>query len=225
MTTLTGLAGILTAVSSQLGVPYSFGGEAPNLDFDCSGLTQWAYSQVGVSIPRTSEAQYASMTPVTEANAKPGDLVFFAGSDGTKSSPGHVGIYIGNGQMVDAPFTGAKVRVDSVQGNVGFRTAPQLASSPSPSTGVLGDIGNGLSSVANVVTGGAVGDVGGVSGLASTVDADVKDLMSAAFWDRVGMGYLGASLVILGFVVFFASSNAGQKAISSGATAAAKSAE
>jgi cell wall-associated NlpC family hydrolase len=96
------------------GTPYQWGGTTP-AGFDCSGFTQYVYAQLGVSIPRTSEEQATSGTAVASlADAQPGDLVFFAGSDGTASAPGHVGIYVGNGEMIDAPYTGTTVQEQSV---------------------------------------------------------------------------------------------------------------
>ncbi len=98
-----------------LGVPYLWGGTNPSVGVDCSGLVQDVYKTLGISLPRTSEQQAATGVAVPSvADAQPGDLVFFPGSDGTAAAPGHVGIYIGNGEMIDAPYTGAKVRVDPV---------------------------------------------------------------------------------------------------------------
>jgi len=75
--------------------------------FDCSGLVQWAYAQVGVRIPRTTYAQYAALRHVPRANLRLGDLVF-------TGSLNHVGMYVGYGRMWDAPHTGARVRLDRI---------------------------------------------------------------------------------------------------------------
>jgi cell wall-associated NlpC family hydrolase len=122
-----------------LGVPYVWGGESPS-GFDCSGLVQYVYRQVGVNLPRTSQQQATVGTPVPSlADAQPGDLVFFAGSDGTPQSPGHVGIYIGNGLMVDAPHTGTNVQVQPVGNPVEIRrvTPPVPSGGPIAATGEI----------------------------------------------------------------------------------------
>jgi len=105
----------LAVARTQMGVPYVWGGETPGIGFDCSGLVQWAYSQAGLLLPRTSQQQWATLPHLPAGSAlHVGDLVFFAGSDGTMTSPGHVGIYIGDGQMIDAPYTGAVIRTDTI---------------------------------------------------------------------------------------------------------------
>ena len=105
---------VLNEASQFVGVPYEWGGTTPQ-GFDCSGLVQYVYGQMGVDLPRTSEAQATVGTAVDSVtDAQPGDLVFFAGSDGSADSPGHVGIYVGNGEMIDAPHTGTTVQVQSV---------------------------------------------------------------------------------------------------------------
>jgi cell wall-associated NlpC family hydrolase len=107
-------AAVVSEAEKFLGVPYVWGGDTPS-GFDCSGLVQYVYSKLGISLPRTTYAQVNAGAPVASlTRAQPGDLVFFAGADGTPSSPGHVGIYIGNGKMIDAPYTGAVVGVQTV---------------------------------------------------------------------------------------------------------------
>jgi cell wall-associated NlpC family hydrolase len=110
---VTGSA-VVADASKYLGVPYVWGGTSPQ-GFDCSGLVQHVYGDLGISLPRTSEEQATVGQAVPSlAAAQPGDLVFFPGSDGTATSPGHVGIYIGNGQMIDAPHTGTSVQIQTV---------------------------------------------------------------------------------------------------------------
>jgi cell wall-associated NlpC family hydrolase len=115
---------VATAIAfaeSQLGKPYQWGGTGPDA-FDCSGLVMMAYRAAGITIARTSEAQWASETRIPASQVQPGDLVFFAGADGTPTNPGHVGIVIGHGQMIEAYATGFPVRVSSYAGRnpIGF---------------------------------------------------------------------------------------------------------
>lgn len=101
---------------AQLGKPYVWGGVGPD-GYDCSGLVMMAYKSAGVTIPRTSSEQALVGTPVyNTADIKPGDLLFIAGSDGTAQAPGHVGMAIGNGLVVEAPHTGLDVQVDPIAG-------------------------------------------------------------------------------------------------------------
>jgi cell wall-associated NlpC family hydrolase len=98
-----------TAVNTamaQLGKPYGWGAAGPN-SFDCSGLTSFSYRSAGVILPRTTGAQAGAGAPVARPNLVPGDLVFFYGGS-------HVGIYIGNNQVVHAPTAGDVVKVTNM---------------------------------------------------------------------------------------------------------------
>ena len=106
---------VATAIAyaeQQLGKPYQWGGTGPDA-FDCSGLVMMAYRAAGIGIARTSQAQWASEPRVPASQVEPGDLVFFAGADGTPTSPGHVGLVIGNGKMIEAYATGFPIRIAS----------------------------------------------------------------------------------------------------------------
>jgi len=105
----------------QLGKPYLWGGTGPDA-FDCSGLTMMAYRSAGIGIPRTADQQWRWGPRVAPRQVQPGDLVFFAGADGTAKAPGHVGIVIGHGLMIDAPSAGLQVRIEpyTSSGAVGF---------------------------------------------------------------------------------------------------------
>jgi peptidoglycan DL-endopeptidase CwlO len=112
-------ARVILFAATQLGKPYAWGATGPDA-FDCSGLTMRAYRSAGIAIPRTSQEQWAAGPYVPPGQEQPGDLVFFPGSDGTAQAPRHVGIVLGGGLMIDAPYTGAPVRVDVIAGEVGF---------------------------------------------------------------------------------------------------------
>ncbi|NJQ14796.1 C40 family peptidase [Streptomyces bohaiensis] len=92
----------ISAAQSKIGAPYVFGSTGPTT-FDCSGLTGWAYKQAGISLPRTSQAQAAAGTRVSADQLQPGDLVLYYGG------LTHIGIYVGNGQILHAPRTGSTV--------------------------------------------------------------------------------------------------------------------
>lgn len=104
-------AAAIDLAKQYLGTPYVFGGADPKTGFDCSGLVQYTFGKQGIQVPRTSEEQWKAGKPVTKENMQPGDVVFFAGSDGTMSNPGHEGIYLGNDQFIEAPHTGDVVKI------------------------------------------------------------------------------------------------------------------
>jgi cell wall-associated NlpC family hydrolase len=102
----------------QIGLPYCWGGTGSGC-FDCSGLVVEAYSSAGVSIARTSQDQWATERHVSDP--RPGDLVFYPGADGTWTSPGHVALVVGHGQMIEAYATGYPIREVPIRpGMVGY---------------------------------------------------------------------------------------------------------
>lgn len=107
---VSGKAGVaVSAAYSQLGVPYRFAAESPGVAFDCSGLTKWAWGRAGVYLPHQSGAQYGAVARVSRDQVQPGDLIFYY------SPIGHVGIYVGSGQMIHAPQTGKTVSLVAVR--------------------------------------------------------------------------------------------------------------
>ncbi|MER5180896.1 NlpC/P60 family protein [Streptomyces sp. NPDC002896] len=97
----------VTAARSAIGLPYVWGANGPS-GFDCSGLMQWSYAQAGVALPRTSQEQRYAGRRVSLAEAQPGDLVAY------RSDASHIAMYVGNGQVIHAPYPGAPVRYDPV---------------------------------------------------------------------------------------------------------------
>jgi cell wall-associated NlpC family hydrolase len=100
-----GAQAAVDAALSQLGKPYQWGASGPDT-YDCSGLTSWAWAHADVALPHNSGMQYNATPRVAENDWQPGDLLFFG------DPIHHVAMYIGNGQMVEAPYTGSQVRVN-----------------------------------------------------------------------------------------------------------------
>jgi cell wall-associated NlpC family hydrolase len=98
---------VFTALQ-MVGVPYRYGGSTPE-GFDCSGLVQYAYRSAGVGVPRTSREQLRASVAVPFDEASAGDLLFFQSADNS-----HVGIYLGQGRFVHAPYTGRNVEIGSL---------------------------------------------------------------------------------------------------------------
>src|ERR1017187_4512242 len=116
------VGGSITACAEgEHGQPYQWGGTGPDA-FDCSGLVMGAYRAAGIDIPRTSQQQWLWGPRIPASQAEPGDLIFFAGSDGTPTAPGHVGLVIGGGLMIEAYATGFPIRIAPYPGRgaVGF---------------------------------------------------------------------------------------------------------
>ena len=105
---------------AQLGDPYVWGGAGPDA-FDCSGLTQYAYAAAGISLPHSSSMQSTMGVPVSRADLQPGDLLFFY------SPVSHVGMYIGDGQMVHASTSGVPVKTAAIDSMGSFTSARRIA--------------------------------------------------------------------------------------------------
>ena len=104
----------VVAIAMQyLGIPYVWGGSSPSQGFDCSGLVSYVYSQIGVYLPHHAASQFSYGVPVAYSELQPGDLVFFNGL-------GHMGLYIGNNQMIHAPHTGDVVKISTLAGYGSF---------------------------------------------------------------------------------------------------------
>jgi len=133
-------SGIVSLAMQYLGIPYKWGGASPVSGFDCSGLVQYVFAQVGISLPHYTVSQwnYPGAVPVPKSQLQPGDLVFFNGLD-------HVGIYIGYGDFIDAPHTGANVEIDSL-------SAPWFASRYDGARRVLGAAVAGVSRATTTAT-------------------------------------------------------------------------
>ena len=110
---------VIAIAMQYLGVPYVWGGSSPSTGFDCSGLTSYAYAQIGISLPHHAASQYGYGTPVSYGDLQPADLVFFSGL-------GHMGMYIGGGQFIHAPHTGDVVKISSLSGYSSFVGARRI---------------------------------------------------------------------------------------------------
>lgn len=211
---------LVAKAETRIGDPYVYGATGPNT-FDCSGLMQWVYGLAGLKIPRTSEAQYAAGTPITRDQLQQGDLVFSAGSDGTSSHPGHVGMYAGTKDgtpvVIEAPHTGSSVRYTSLSAfdATGYRRMRGLTAGatnagwdvPIPGlpigTGDLGSIAGGIEDAA----GGLLSIPKEVTGFFSKATDDLVAtgkffwaFTQPSTWVRVGAGYVGSIFLLAGIV-------------------------
>ena len=176
-------------IISLEGDPYRYGGTTPG-GFDCSGMVQYALTKLGVKgVPRTSEAQWAWVQKIQSKDLAPGDLVF-AQFPGDNASPGHVGVYVGNGRVVSAedPAHGVGVSTLSSWGShiVGYGRVPsssagtQTATLDSFNIPGLGGITGPLSTIANVF---------------STLDTVLTDILKPSFWLRIASFFIGVILL------------------------------
>ncbi len=123
----------LQVAMRYLGTPYRWGGASPATGFDCSGLVQYSYAQEGIQLPRVAADQFHTGTPIARNALRPGDAVFFADSSGYVH---HMGLYVGNGQFINAPRTGENVKISSLSDPY---FASQYAGARRFAGGTLGD--------------------------------------------------------------------------------------
>jgi cell wall-associated NlpC family hydrolase len=169
------LSDVVNYATSKEGDPYVWGATGPT-SFDCSGLVYAAYKAAGFNMPRTTAATIGTMgAGVDEAHAVPGDVVYFNEPGATD----HVGIYIGNGQMINAPETGKNVEVDSIKGYTSIRDL----TSDSAGTDTLGH-------AASTVAGQVAGALNPFSGWQTDVLGIVLKLAGAAAC--IGLVIVGA---------------------------------
>lgn len=159
---------LVAAARAELGSPYVFGAEGPDT-FDCSGLMQYVFAQVGVKLPRTAAEQQAAVSKVS--NPVPGDLVFW-GYPAT-----HVALYIGQGKIIAAPEPGDVVKVQNVYG--------------SPTYGRIAGLGAASTYLADSVTGGLTS---AVSNTITNVSAGVRDSMIKLLFAAGGLTLVGIGL-------------------------------
>ena len=174
----------------QTGKAYVWGGDNPSVGFDCSGLIEWAYAQAGVKLPRTSQGQWAALKNRSVAlnKVQAGDIVFSDGSDGTSASPGHEAMMISSKQIIEAPYTGANIRVRAY--NPGEW---QHAGRPSGNlTGGGGTSGANGTGNALTTTGQGNSGIGGVSsGGGGGLGLATGDYGSSSAADNVASALLG----------------------------------
>lgn len=194
---------ILNEVKKFLGIPYVWGGTTPS-GFDCSGLMEYSYAQLGISIPRTSEEQYTFTKRITQSQLQPGDLVF---SEMRSDGPGHVGMYIGNNSVIEAAHPGTNVRVTPLAyfAPVAFGRIPSLvpgAVTGVPSTGSTGTGagggtgGNSLFSFPSEITGFFSTAINDLAATGAFFDA----FFEPSTYVRIGSGVFGLAFLVAGLV-------------------------
>lgn len=182
---------VLTFARSQIGKPYVFGATGPNA-YDCSGLAQAAYASAGIKISRTTYTQILDgIASVTRDQLQPGDLIF--------PDPGHVQIYSGSGNVIEAPHSGANVREVAMWGfwrarRIVNSDAVGTTSDPNATTTGLG-IPNPLDEVKQLWD------------AFQASEKMFKHLTDPKWWMRVGVGVLGAMIIVVAVLVAFGGSD------------------
>lgn len=182
------LAAFIAEVEKFKNTPYVWGGTSPS-GFDCSGLVQYSLEQLGISnVPRTSETQWAWVQHESKADLQPGDLVFAQFPGDTGGSPGHVGIYIGGGNVYSARDPAQGIGTDSLAswGNavVGYGRIPGIDAT-APAT-------------LDAAPGGILSWLTGIPTQFADLFTLAHNLISPSFWLRIGAFFAGAVLLVFG---------------------------
>ena len=186
----------LAFARAQIGKPYRWGGTGPN-SWDCSGLVQAAWRAGGVELPRTTREMVLKGTPVKRADLQPGDLVF--------PDPGHVQLYAGGGNIIEAPRTGENVKERAMWGFwTARRVTPANTASSDGGGASVGSlilqggktIADGTNAVVDHIPG--VGTVKAVTGFTTDVGHFLGLLTQPNTWVRFGKFIVGAGLIGIG---------------------------
>lgn len=216
-------------------IPYVWGGAGPEGD-DCSGLMQWLYGLAGIKIPRTSREQKAAGTQIPLSEAQPGDLLLYTyyGSASNPPPDNHVGMFVGNGQMIDAAKPGTTVRYDPIDlshlsavvhiaGSTGAAGATDNATFQAQNAGLLGlpgplDPSNWPSWLINPL-GGAFSTVTGAAGsVARSVVEAVMTALGPIILTTLTL-MLAGFLILMGLWRMTETTSAGQAARKTGGAA------
>lgn len=191
---------IIDEAKKFLGDPYVYGAAGPS-SFDCSGLVQYVLTQLGVKgVPRTSEAQWGWVQKISRSQLQPGDLIFEQWP-GDNSPPGHVVIYAGGGQVVEAPQPGQDVHVrkwsPSETTIVGYGRPQGMSGASGSSSGGSG--GGGIGSILSLPS-----DITGMFTRAEQLAQAAMWVFNPENWARIIAGLFGAVLAAfgLGFLIW-----------------------
>jgi hypothetical protein len=191
---------IVSEVLKFAGDPYVYGASGPS-SFDCSGLVQYVLTQLGVSnVPRTSEEQWAWVDKIDASQLAPGDLVF-AQFPGDNASPGHVGVYVGNGEVLSA---------EDPQEGVGYDSLSDWGSSIVGYGRVPNSAAGSTEAVTTSALGGALSIPGQITGFFSDADGFVNKamwLVNPSSWLRIGAFLIGVALLLFAIHAMIAAGN------------------
>lgn len=199
----------LQYAETRLGDPYVYAATGPNA-FDCSGLTQWAYGQAGIKIPRTSQEQRNAGTVINLASAQPGDLLTFSypGESGNPAPGNHVAMYVSPGREIEAAHPGTNVRYSGIDTGhldrvVHIPGSPSTIDGQAPSTTGLGVLAqNGIDgstwpgNVMSSATWDPFGIGSGVTSVASSVVASILKALGPIM--LTGISLTAAAALIVG---------------------------